>query len=310
MAHQAQSAIGDMADSAARSGNMAQARALTGVRNTLLDQMPDAYNAARPQYATDKSIEEAFQDGRSLFAPRSDGQVFDPDLLQQRLSGMSQPEQDAYRMGARKAVADVMGAARSDPAGLQTKLSNENGYAVNKLRAVFGDEPTNAILDELDKQKGLQATNNLSLGGSKTAMASSADQFMPTANKVGPLGAHGGGVGLWAGAEMMSPLLEAAGVPPIAAHALGVGAGLGWNKLGVPAINAGRTAAQTADRMAQAKALTGSPNQTLADALMRRAATRPTRIGPNASAAINAVARAAAARAPSLLANPPGNGPQ
>lgn len=117
--------------------------------------------------------------------------MFDPDLLQQRLAGMSQPEQDAYRMGARKAVADVMGQSRSDPAGLQAKLSNENGYAVNKMRAVFGGEPTSAILDELDKQKGLQATNNLSLGGSKTAMASSADQFMPTANKVGPLGAHG-----------------------------------------------------------------------------------------------------------------------
>jgi hypothetical protein len=106
---------------------------------------------------------------------------------------------------------------------------------------------------------------------------------------------------------LMSPLLEAAGVPPIAAHALGVGAGLGWNKLGVPAINAGGTAAQTADRMAQAKALTGPPNQALADALMRRAATRPTRVGPNTSAAMNAAR--AAARGPSLLANPPGNGP-
>jgi hypothetical protein len=78
VAHQAQSAIGDMADSAARSGNNAEARALTGVRSALLDQMPDAYNAARKQYATDKSVEEAFTEGRSLFASRSDGQVFDP----------------------------------------------------------------------------------------------------------------------------------------------------------------------------------------------------------------------------------------
>ena len=44
-------------------------------------------------------------------------------------------------MGARKAVSDVMGQSRSDPAGLQAKLSNENGYAVNKMPAVFGDEP-------------------------------------------------------------------------------------------------------------------------------------------------------------------------
>ena len=317
VAHQAQSAIGDMADSAARSGNMAQARALAGVRNTLLDQMPDAYNAARTQYATDKSIEEAFRDGRSLFAPRSDGQVFDPDLLQQRLSGMSQPEQAAYRMGARKAVSDVMGTARSDPAGLQTKLSNENGYAVNKLRAVFGDEPTSAILDELDKQKGLQATNNLALGGSKTAMASSADDFMPTAEVMGGGSAGGHGflsslppwaVGIGGGALAGRELGEVIGQPHLG-MALGA-AGGAVRSVAASFINAGRTAAQATDRMAQAKALTGSPNQALSDALMRRAATRPTTVGPNASAAMNAVARAAAARAPSLLANPPSNGPQ
>jgi hypothetical protein len=50
---------------------------------------------------------------------------------------------------------------------------------------------------------------------------------------------------------MMSLLLEAAGVPPIAAHALGVGAGGRARDQRRP---------QTVDRMAQAKALTGSPN--------------------------------------------------
>ena len=55
---------------------------------------------------------------------------------------------------------------------------------------------------------------------------------------------------------------------------------LGLDKLGVPAINAGRVASQTADRMAQAKTLTGSPNQALVGALLRRAATRPSTVGP------------------------------
>jgi hypothetical protein len=40
-------------------------------------------------------------------------------------------------------------------------------------------------------------------------------------------------------------------------------------------INAARAAAQTADRMAQAKALTGSPSSILADALARRAPVKP-----------------------------------
>src|SRR5271166_1987016 len=86
------------------------------------------------------------------------------------------PSSHRYRMGARKAVADVMWQARSDPARLQTKLANDGGHAVNKLRNVFGDQPTNALLEEQDKQAQIRATNNLArtglaLGGSKTAMA-------------------------------------------------------------------------------------------------------------------------------------------
>jgi len=78
------------------------------------------------------------------------------------------------------------------PAGLQTKLANPDGHAVGKLSTVFGEEPTNALLSELDKVKGFQATNNLALSGSKTAMASSADEFMPTAKTMGgETGGHG-----------------------------------------------------------------------------------------------------------------------
>src|SRR5271166_4541347 len=53
-------------------------------------------------------------------------------------AGHQPPSSHRYRIGARKAVADVMGQARSDSAGLlQTKLANDGGYAVNKLRKVF-----------------------------------------------------------------------------------------------------------------------------------------------------------------------------
>jgi hypothetical protein len=310
VAHQAQSAIGDMADSAARSGNNAEARALTGVRSALLDQMPDAYNAARKQYATDKSVEEAFTEGRSLFASRSDGQVFDPDLLRARIDGMSQPEQDAYRMGARKAVSDVMGQSRSDPAGLQTKLANPDGYAVGKLSTVFGEQPTNALLSELDKVKGFQATNNLALSGSKTAMASSADEFMPTAKTMGR-GAAGHGmlgslppwaVGIGGGALAGREVGEVFGQPHVG-MALG-SAGGAARSVAAPFVNASRVAAQGADRAAQARVLTSSPEQAIADALARRAATRQGAVGPNAKALARALAAAAAARSPSITLQP------
>jgi hypothetical protein len=58
--------------------------------------MPDEYNPARRQYATDKSIEEAFLESRNILASRSEGQVFDPHLLQSRLTGMSQCQPDKF----------------------------------------------------------------------------------------------------------------------------------------------------------------------------------------------------------------------
>ena len=288
--HNAQTAIGDQANAALRSGNLAQARALTNVRNGLLDQMPDEYNAARAQYASDKGIEDAFQEGRSVLASRTDGQVFDPDFLKSRLQGMSQPEQDAYRLGARKSLTDVMGQARNDPAGMASKLANENGYAADKLRNLFGAGPVNGLLDELDKQAQIRATNSLALGGSKTAMATAADNLIPTANMVGAMGHGGGGaLSMLAGAELGSHLGRSLG-QETAGAILGAGAGTLWNGVAAPAINAGRQASQDASRLALARALTERPSSALVDALSRRAATSG--IGAGASGATSALARA------------------
>ena len=273
--HRSQDVIDDMASSAFRAGDNAKARALWGIRSALLDQMDaanPAYGAARSEYASDKAIEEAFQEGRNVLAARSQGQVFDPDLLKVRLANMAQPEQDAYRLGARKALSDVMGQARSDPAGLAAKLANEDGYAADKLRAVFGADKVQPILEDLDKQGTIRQTNNLALGGSKTAMATAADDLIPTAKLAGNVGHGGMGGGLWSavpGALLGREIGEAFGAPGVGAG-VGAGAGLAWNAGVAPIINAGRVAGQNASRMALAKALTGEPADVLAAALAKR----------------------------------------
>jgi hypothetical protein len=311
VAHQAQSAIGDMADSAARAGNNAQARALTNVRQGILQQMPPEYNAVRQQYASAKDIEDAFSEGQSLLAPRQDGQVFDPDLLQQRLAGMSQPEQQAYQLGARKAVSDVMGTARSDPAGLNAKFSNANGYAVGKLRAVFGDQPTDDLLGAM-KQQGIMAqTNNLATAGSKTAMASSVNSALPNAKVIG--GGHEDGfTPIYAGAELGGTL----GLP---GRAAGMALGAGWNTLVKPAINAAREQTAAAARSKIAAALTGAPTQDVSDALTARLAQqnglKANPSGASAAALAKALGRAGSAYQPvtpdklgwGVTVNPPSN---
>jgi hypothetical protein len=279
--HQAQDAIDDMASSALRSGDNAKARALFSVRQQLLDQMPPQYNAARAQYASDKSVENAFQNGRQLLAPTVDGQVYDPHLLESRLASMSPPEQQAFQLGARKSLTDAMGTARTDAAGVRTLLANDNGYRVQKLSQVIGAPQTQGLLNELDQQATMQATNQKAYQGSQTAMRLGANSDIPTASLMAtgrrghgiPFGRIGGGV--FAGSEVGR---LAGGM--IGHHDAGEAIGGAIGGLGgaggmvkdwfAPAINASRTAAQDTSRMALARALTSSPTPELSAALASR----------------------------------------
>lgn len=303
--HRAQDVIDDMASSAFRSGDNAKARALWGVRTQLLnamDQSNPAYATARAQYASDKSIENAFENGRSIFASKSDGQVYDPDLLESRLSTMSQAEKDAFQLGTRKALADTMGQARTDAAGVKAKLANDNGYAVQKLRQVIGSDQTDALLKEIDNQAAMQGTNNVVLGNSKTAMASAADADIPTAQPVGGAARHGGEL---ASAFIGSKLGELAGGyfgHPDVGEALGLGAA-GGVRMVTNAINSAREASAGLARSGVANVLTSPMRQNVIDALMAYERGRPNlpAIRQGAAAVSRALAPLAARFGPRLI---------
>ena len=146
-------------------------------------------------------------------------------------------------------------------------------------------------------------------GKPASTMASTADQFMPTAKIMGggAAGAHGlfsslppWAVNIGGGALTGRELGEVLGQPHLG-MALGVAGGAA-RSIASPFINAGRLSAQAADRMAQAKALTGEPTQALANALKKRAAMGQITAGPVPSILANALARAAARTAlPSVV---------
>jgi hypothetical protein len=109
-------------------------------------------------------------------------------------------------------------------------------------------------------------------------------------------------VGIGGGALAGREVGEVFGQPHVG-MALG-SAGGAARSVAAPFVNASRVAAQGADRAAQARVLTSSPEQAIADALARRAATRQGAVGP-AKALARALAAAAAVRSPSILSNPP-----
>ncbi|MGX5806193.1 hypothetical protein ACWGS9_34230 [Bradyrhizobium sp. Arg314] len=268
--HRAQDVIDDMANSAFRSGDNAKARALWDVRSRLLNQMDAAnpdYAVARSQYASDKAVENAFENGRSIFAPKSNGQVYDPDLLESRLATMSPPEQQAFQLGTRKALTDTMGRARADAAGVKALLANEDGYPVQKLRQVIGDQQTQSLLDELDRQAQMQATNNLALQGSKTAMATAADTDIPVAQAIGGA-AHGTSdlAGAYIGSKLGHLVGSYFGMPEVGEIA-GLPLAYGVHRA-VNAVNAGRESAASLARSGVANVLTSPMRQNVANALL------------------------------------------
>jgi hypothetical protein len=291
--HNAQQLINDAGRSANQAGNGYQAGQIWDLRKQLMGQMDQAnpgYLDATKQYATDKSIQEAFDDGRNLLATRQDGTVYDPDLLRQNMANMSAPEQNAFQLGARKAVSDVMGSARSDPAGLAAKFANDNGYAVGKLRQVFGDQPVQNMLGELDNQATMRATNASAMGGSQTAIRTAANEsipgFEPTAHAA-PSGGHGTvPLAMMAGEEAGRHLGTLFGHPEIGSAAGTVlGPGLSWAANKVAASSAANTAAeQAAARQGMAKALTSPGQDAVMQALTSREATSQVPINTNVGA--------------------------
>jgi hypothetical protein len=302
IAHRAQDVINDDATAAFQRGDNAQARALWQTRDKLLDQMDNAspaYAQARAQFASDRALENAFQNGRSVFAPRVEGQVYDPDLLESQLAKMSQPEQRSFQLGVRKALADTMGEARTNAMGVRTRLANENGYPVQKLKQVIGEPQTNALLKELDNQATMQETNRRAFQGSDTAMRNAVDADIPTAHLIGgkvAAAAHtgSGGVGYLVGQEFgghIGALVGHKEAGEMAGLALAPAFGAG-SKAIANSINAGRQSSQDAARDAIARALTSSPPPNIGPALAARQnmASIPDNVSEGARKLIQALA--------------------
>lgn len=294
IAHRAIGTLKDSIDTAVQNGQGSLAHELVPVRQSLIDAMPPEYNAVRQQYAQAKDIEEAFQQGRNVFSPRQDGQTFDPDFLQAHLNGMSGPERQAYQLGGRKALADMAGRARSDPAGFTSPFANDGGYNAGKAAVLFGQGPTNALINELGQQATMRGTNNLALAGSKTALMGSAKDALPTNTPIGVHGiwtvpAVGGGI---VGKELGGAAGDMLGHRE-AGEAIGMGLGALGGGMAIPSINASRLAAQNASRDALARTLTIAPGQPLVDALSSRTAL--SQAGPKTSAGTQALIRALAA---------------
>jgi hypothetical protein len=141
-------------------------RAITEVQRAFLGELDNAnpdYAAARAAWAGPTRVRNALGLGQDVF-----DRSVRPDQLRQRLAAMSDDERDAFRMGARDQLDEVMGTARRDAAAARGMF--ETGWNREKLGLVLGDdERATQFLDTLGNETAFANRSNSIAGGSASA---------------------------------------------------------------------------------------------------------------------------------------------
>lgn len=167
-----------LGSSAAGSDRLA-AGDVRNLRNEVVNRLDAAtggqFRTAQRQFADDLAVREAFDNGMSaLNRVRSGAQGLDarPEALRREWQGMSQPEREAYREGARTQIAATMDAARN-PARAGEAITDAD-FNRQKLAIIFGDDEAGQIMRAVQDSRRMAETNNRVFGGSDTAQRTAA----------------------------------------------------------------------------------------------------------------------------------------
>lgn len=140
----------------------------------ILDQAAPAYGKARKIFTSDLDMKRALEEGRTAFSKGADNI---PAELEKTLLGMSSAERQAFTIGARQQIADIMGEA-TNPAGA-TERAFKSIYGKERLKMLLGEKRAKKIIDTLEREERWQGTKNRITGNSATARRTSARSDVP-----------------------------------------------------------------------------------------------------------------------------------
>lgn len=176
-------ALDDVIEPARRAGENAKASSVTKLKDSIVefaDAVSPDYKQARQIFSSETAVKEALEEGVKAFDNN-----MTPDALARHLANLDEASREAYEIGARQKVANVMGTARNDAKSVRDMFGK--GYNAEKLRIMLGEEGAEQILRGLSSEGTFQATRNRVLGGSDTIPKSEAMQTI----------AHGGSPGFF-----------------------------------------------------------------------------------------------------------------
>lgn len=140
----------------------------------------DLANSVPGLKAVDAKFEEVAKQGEALERGRTllnDGKTAqDPADLVQDMLTMSTGQRTTLSQGARADINRIIGTGANDRVKLRDIVRGEGSWNAEKLRTVFGEEKTRQLLDIVDREATLAATENLATAGSRTQVLNAAQQ--------------------------------------------------------------------------------------------------------------------------------------
>jgi hypothetical protein len=174
-------ALDDQISKSIRAGATAKTAGLQNLRNILVnevDQQYPAYAQARQAWAGPAAVKDALEAGQTAFSNDQS-----PTAMRRVLNGMTPSENQAYTVGARAQIAQVMGTARSDPAGAINVFSKS--WNREKLNALVGPERAQSLVDAIQHERNLKAFGTEVAAGSQTAGRLAAQETLKRKSLVG-----------------------------------------------------------------------------------------------------------------------------
>ncbi|WP_319568267.1 hypothetical protein [Cohaesibacter marisflavi] len=127
-----------------------------------LDKLTTMYPHARDVYSGHAAILDAHKSGERIFHANQM-----PHDVRANLEKMPISEKNAYKAGARRALAQKMGTARNDVN--QARSEFQKDFNKEKMAAAFGDDAANRLTSALEDETRFMHTKNDVLNNSKTA---------------------------------------------------------------------------------------------------------------------------------------------
>lgn len=155
-------ALGDMEQSSINSGEKDAARIIGNLRRSLTDELdrldvtakagPIAMKPEGGQYAMGRAAYAGVAREKDALELGMGFMRGDADVTAAALAGMAKPEKEAVRMGARKALGDMI---RQDRQAVATRLADKKDAMWDRIRAVFPEKDVNEFkrLVEIENSK-------------------------------------------------------------------------------------------------------------------------------------------------------------